>query len=43
MFLRTNRIATSTLWLIALSGVSSIVSGADTDPSPGLPQASDPR
>jgi hypothetical protein len=32
MSLRTNRIATSTLWLIALSGVSSIVSGADTKP-----------
>jgi hypothetical protein len=32
MFLRSNPIATSTLWLITLSGVSSIVGAADTKP-----------
>ena len=32
MFLRTNRVAASTLWLITLSGLSSIVGAADTKP-----------
>jgi hypothetical protein len=32
MFPRSNRIATSTLWLVTLTGVSSIVNGADTKP-----------